>query len=160
MVIPADDARASDYSAWNFGRVMLVPDLDDWLRRPVTKVISVAPPPLAEVALPATRAAFAGRAEATVSHPMFLEIVAPGVNKGRAVRYLARRLGVSLHEVMAIGDQRNDIEMIGEAGTGVAMAGAPPEVRAVARITAPPLADEGAAQVLEELVLGRGRGAA
>jgi 3-deoxy-D-manno-octulosonate 8-phosphate phosphatase KdsC-like HAD superfamily phosphatase len=90
---------------------------------------------------------------------MFLEFLAPGVNKGRAVRYLARRLGVDLRDVLAIGDQRNDIEMLLEAGTGVAMADAPEAVRAVARIVAPPLADEGAAQVLEELLLGGRRSA-
>jgi len=39
-------------------------------------------------------------------------------------------------------------------GMGVAMAGAPDAVLAVARLVAPPLSEEGAAQVIEELVLG------
>lgn len=154
MVIPAADHRAADYSGWNFGRVVLVPDLDEWIRGPVTKVIAVAPPPIPDRALERARADFAGRADPTVSHPMFLEFLAPGVNKGRAVRYLARRLGVDLRDALAIGDQRNDTEMIAEVGMGVAMAGAPDAVRAVARLIAPPLAEEGAAQVIEELVLG------
>ncbi len=154
MVIPAGTDDAEDYSRWNFGRVVEVPDLDAWLRHPVTKVISVAPPPRAADALPGAREAFAGRADATVSHPMFLEFLAPGVNKGRAVRFLARRLGVDLRDALAIGDQLNDLEMIEEVGTGVAMADSPEAVREVARLVAPPLAEEGAAQVLEELVLG------
>ncbi len=154
MVLPIGTDDAEDYSRWNFGRVVRVPDLDAWLRHPVTKVISVAPPPRAEETLPAARVAFAGRADATVSHPMFLEFLAPGVNKGRAVRFLARRLGVDLRDVLAIGDQLNDREMIEEVGTGVAMAGSPEAVRSAARIVAPPLEEEGAAQVLEELVLG------
>jgi Cof subfamily protein (haloacid dehalogenase superfamily) len=156
MVLPASDDRADDYSRWAFGPVLLVPDVDAWVRGPVTKVISVGAPPLPERLLDRARADFAGRADPTVSHPMFLEFLAPGVNKGRAVRYLARRLGVDLRDVLAIGDQRNDIEMLLEVGTGVAMADAPEAVRAVARLVAPPLADEGAAQVLEELVLGVG----
>jgi Cof subfamily protein (haloacid dehalogenase superfamily) len=154
MVIRAGDERADDYSSWNFGRILLVPDLAAWIRAPVTKVISVGPPPLADRALDRARADFAGRADPTVSHPMFLEFLAPGVNKGRAVRFLARRLGVDLRDTLAIGDQRNDVEMIAEAGIGVAMGGAPEAVRAVARRVAPPLVEEGAAQVLEELVLG------
>jgi hypothetical protein len=154
MVVPADDPRADDYSRWSFGRVLLVPDLAAWIRHPVTKVISFSTPPLAMTSLPAARATFAGRAAATVSHPMFLEFLAPGVDKGRAVRFLARRLGVDLRDTLAIGDQLNDLEMIGEVGTGVAMAGSPDAVLAAARVVAPPLADEGAAQVLEELVLG------
>ncbi len=157
MVIPEDDESAEDYSRWSFGRVVVVPDLDAWVRRPVTKVISVAPPPRADAALSRARADFAGRADATVSHPMFLEFLAPGVNKGLAVRFLARRLGIDLRDTLAIGDQLNDREMIAEAGIGVAMSGSPEDVRAVARIIAPPLVDEGAAQVLEEHVLGRRR---
>ena len=154
MVIPAADESADDYSRWNFGRVVLVSDLDAWVRAPVTKVISVGTPPLPDESLERARAAFAGRADPTVSHPMFLEFLAPGVNKGLAVRFLARRLGVDLRDALAIGDQRNDAEMIAEVGMGVAMAGAPDAVRAVARLVAPPLAEEGAAQVIEELVLG------
>jgi Cof subfamily protein (haloacid dehalogenase superfamily) len=154
MVIPAGDERAEDYSRWNFGRVVLVPDLEAWIRGPVTKVIAVGPPPLADQSLERARADFAGRADATVSHPMFLEFLAPGVNKGRAVRFLARRLGVDLRDALAIGDQRNDVEMLAEVGMGVAMGGAPPAVCAVARLVAPSLAEEGAAQVLEDLVLG------
>ncbi|HYN48139.1 MAG TPA: Cof-type HAD-IIB family hydrolase [Candidatus Nanopelagicales bacterium] len=154
MVIPAGDERAEDYARWDFGRVVLVPDLESWIRGPVTKIVSVGPPPLADLALEHARADFAGRADPTVSHPMFLEFVAPGVNKGRAVRFLARRLGVDLRDALAIGDQGNDVEMIAEVGMGVAMGGAPAAVRAVARLVAPPLAEEGAAQVLEDLVLG------
>ena len=154
MVIPTGDERAEDYSRWNLGRVVLVPDLDGWVRAPVSKIIAVGPPPLAEEVLSRARADFAGRADVTVSHPMFLEFLAPGVNKGRAVRFLARRLGVDLRDALAIGDQRNDIEMLAEVGTGVAMAGAPDSVRAAARLVAPPLVEEGAAQVIEELVLG------
>ncbi len=155
MIIAAGDGNADDYSRWAFGPVHLVPDLPAWIRRPVTKVISVGLPPLPASVLPRARVAFAGLAEPTVSHPMFLEFVAPGVNKGRAVRFLARRLGVDLAATLAIGDQLNDIEMLAEVGTGVAMAGSPDAVRAVARHVAPPVTEEGAAQVLEELVLGR-----
>jgi len=154
MVIRAADERAEDYSSWNFGRVVLVPELETWLRAPVTKVISVGPPPLPDRALERARVDFAGRADPTVSHPMFLEFLAPGVNKGTALRFLARRLGVDLRDALAIGDQGNDIEMIAGVGMGVAMGGAPAAVRAVARLIAPPLAEEGAAQVIEDLVLG------
>jgi Cof subfamily protein (haloacid dehalogenase superfamily) len=159
MVISANDERVDDYSRWAFGRVAVVPDLEAWVRHPVTKVISVGPPPLPEVALARARTDFAGRAHATVSHPAFLEFLSPRVNKGRAVRYVARRLGVDLGATLAIGDQLNDIEMLSVAGTGVAMAGAPDPVRAVARLVAPPLAEEGAAQVLEEMILGGRPGA-
>ena len=91
----------------------------------------------------------------TVSHPHFLEFVAPGVSKGRAVRWLSRRLGVPLGAVLAVGDQWNDLEMLSEVGHGAAMPSAPAEVQAVARYVAQPLADEGVARLVESLVLAR-----
>jgi Cof subfamily protein (haloacid dehalogenase superfamily) len=157
LILPADDPRADDYSRFVGGRLTLVTGLDEWLagRAWVTKVIAVGHDPAPMEAFPAAREAFAGRAEVTISHPNFLEFVAPGVSKGEALVWLARRRGIPLAEVMAIGDQFNDIEMIALAGHGVAMADAPEEVRAAARHVAPSVREEGAATIIEELVLGR-----
>ena len=82
-------------------------------------------PPLPVEIAPTARDEFAGRADVTISHPQFLEFVAPGVSKGRAVRWLARRLGVPLGATLAIGDQWNDLEMLAEVGHGAAMPSAP-----------------------------------
>ena len=153
FILRADDPSADDYSAFMGARAELVPDLIDAIRHPVTKVLAVGEPPEPERVAPIARAAFAGRADVTISHPRFLEFVAPGVSKGRAVRWLARRLRIPLAATLAIGDQWNDVEMLGEVGHGTAMPSAPAEVRAVARYIAPPLADEGAAAVIEQLVL-------
>jgi hydroxymethylpyrimidine pyrophosphatase-like HAD family hydrolase len=131
----------------------LVPNLIDAVQHPVTKVLAVGEPPLPTEIAPLAAAAFAGRADVTISHPRFLEFVAPGVSKGRAVRWLARRLRVPLGATLAVGDQWNDLEMIAEVGHGAAMPSAPAPVRAVARYVAPPLADEGVAQLIEGLVL-------
>jgi hypothetical protein len=89
----------------------------------------------------------------TVSHPHFVEFVAPGVSKGRAIRWLARRMRIPLGAVLAIGDQWNDIEMLAEVGHGTAMPTAPVEVLAAARYVAPPLVEEGVARMIEALVL-------
>jgi Cof subfamily protein (haloacid dehalogenase superfamily) len=159
MVIPASDSRAAEYVRFNFGRVVVVPDLDAWVRHPVTKVISVGDAPTPTRLLPAARADFDGRAVVTVSHPMFLEFVAPGVSKGAAVRWLARRLGVDLRDTLAIGDQLNDLEMIAEVGFGVAMPHGPAELQAAASLVARPFDEDGAAQVLETYVLGSRPGA-
>jgi hypothetical protein len=159
MVILAGDSRAAEYVRFNSGRVVMVPDLDAWVRHPVTKVISVGDAPLPTRLLPGARADFAGRADVTVSHPKFLEFVAPGVSKGAAVRWLARRLGIDLRDALAIGDQLNDLEMIEEAGLGVAMPHGPAELLEAAALVAPPFEEDGAAQVLEAYVIG-GRPAA
>ena len=153
FILRADDPRADDYSAFMGARAELVPDIVEATTHPVTKVLAVGEPPLPlELARPA-RERFAGRADVTISHPRFLEFVAPGVSKGRAIRYLSRRLGVPLGATMAIGDQWNDLEMLAEVGHGAAMPTAPLAVRSVARYVAPPVTDEGVAAMIEALVL-------
>jgi Cof subfamily protein (haloacid dehalogenase superfamily) len=153
FVIRADDPRAEDYSAFLGGRAVIVDDLIAWVRRPVSKVIAVAEQPIDHAVLEVARTRFEGRAAVTISHPRFLEFLRPGVSKGAAVGWLARRAGVPLANVLAIGDQFNDLEMIAAVGHGAAMPHAPRPVRAVARYVAAPLADEGVAQLIEQLVL-------
>ena len=155
FILRADDPNADDYSAFMGARAELVPDLAGSIQHPVTKVLAVGVPPRPTDLAPLARERFAGVADVTISHPKFLEFVAPGVSKGRAVRYLARRLRVRLGATLAIGDQWNDFEMLAEVGHGAAMPSAPAEVQAVARYIAPPLADEGVARMIEALVLAR-----
>lgn len=154
FIIAAGDPNAEDYSAFLGARAELVPDLVESIDHPVSKVLAVGGEAAVLAAYDEGRSLFAGRADLTISHPRFLELLAPGVSKARAVRWLARRAGVPMEQTMAIGDQRNDMEMIAAVGHGVAMPSAPAEVRAVARHVAPPLEDEGAAIMIERLVLG------
>jgi hypothetical protein len=153
FILRADDPRADDYSAFMGAHAELVVDLAGSIRHPITKVLAVGEPPLPTELAPLARAHFAGNADVTISHPKFLEFVAPGVSKGRAVRWLARRLGVALGATLAIGDQWNDLEMLLEVGHGVAMPTAPEGVQSAARYIAPALADEGVARMIELLVL-------
>jgi Cof subfamily protein (haloacid dehalogenase superfamily) len=153
FVIRSDDPRAEDYSSFLGGRAILTDDLLAWVKRPVSKIIAVAAQPMDHAILDVARRRFEGRAAVTISHPRFLEFLQPGVSKGAAVRWLARRAGVPLANVLAVGDQFNDLEMLAVAGHGAAMPHAPQPVRAVARYVAPPLADEGVADLIERLVL-------
>jgi len=155
FILRSDDPNADDYSAFMGARAEFVLDLPASIRHPVTKVLAAGAPPLPEQLAPLARARFEGVADVTISHPKFLEFVAPGVSKGHAVRWLARRLGVQLGATLAIGDQWNDFEMLAEAGHGTAMPSAPAAVKAVARYIAPPLAEEGVARMIEALVLAR-----
>jgi Cof subfamily protein (haloacid dehalogenase superfamily) len=153
FILRADDPKADDYSAFMGAQAELVPDLLEAIDHPVTKILAVGEPPIPTEVAPLARAEFAGRADVTISHPRFLEFVAPGVSKGRAIRWLARRLRIPLGATLAIGDQWNDLEMLAEVGHGTAMPSAPAEVRAVARYVAHPLEEDGAARMIEDLVL-------
>lgn len=90
----------------------------------------------------------------TKSVATFFEATNPVVNKGTAVRYLAQEmLGLEPHNVMAIGDNFNDLEMLDYAGLGIAMGNAPAEVQAIAQWVAPDVEEDGAAVAIETLVL-------
>ena len=155
FIVRTDDPRADDYSAFMGWDADVADDLLSTIRHGVSKVMAAGEPPLPTEVLAAARERFAGRADVTVSHPRFLEFLAPGVSKGRAVRWLARRHRIPLGAVLSVGDQWNDFEMLVEAGHGAAMPTAPAEVRAAARYVAPPLEEEGVAQLIEDLVLAR-----
>ncbi|MEA2631840.1 MAG: hypothetical protein QOE66_2059 [Chloroflexota bacterium] len=153
FIVRADDPRADDYSLFMGSDPELADDLVRSIDHPITKILAAGEPPLPTELAPLARERFAGSAAVTISHPRFLEFTAPGVSKGRAIRWLARRLRIPLGAVLAMGDQWNDIEMLAEVGHGTAMPTAPAEVLAVARYVAPPVGDEGVARMIEALIL-------
>jgi Cof subfamily protein (haloacid dehalogenase superfamily) len=80
------------------------------------------------------------------------QIMPVATSKERALRHLMAHWDLSMENVVAFGDDTNDVEMVAEAGIGVAMDNAVPEVKAVAdRITASN-DEDGVALVLEELL--------
>lgn len=85
------------------------------------------------------------------SRPNHLELLPAGASKGAALRVVAGHLGVSLSRVIAVGDEENDLEMLREAGLGIAMAHAPEAVRAAANRVAPPGDFGGLLAVLTEI---------
>lgn len=153
FVIRADDPRVDDYSAFLGAPAQRVVDIRQAVTRPVSKVLAVADPPRAVDSLQAARAAFAGQADVTVSHPHFLEFVAQGVSKGRAIRWLALRHGIPLGQALAIGDHLNDLEMIAAVGHGAAMPSAPATVLDAARYLPGPVEADGVAELIEAIVL-------
>ena len=92
----------------------------------------------------------------TTSVPIFLETTNPAVNKGTAIDYLAKNLlNITADEVMAIGDNYNDVEMLAYAGWGVAMGNAPAAVKAQANWVAPPVDQDGVAAAIDRFVLSQ-----
>ncbi|MEP0915220.1 Cof-type HAD-IIB family hydrolase [Leptolyngbya sp. DQ-M1] len=90
----------------------------------------------------------------TKSVATFFEATNPAANKGAAVKYLAEELlNLKPENVMAIGDNFNDLEMIQYAGIGIAMGNAPEAVQQIAQWVAPPVEVDGAAIALEKFLL-------
>ena len=85
-----------------------------------------------------------------------LEILAAGAGKGRALQWYAERMNIARDEIMAFGDQTNDLSLLEEAGWPVAMDNAVDAVKARARLIAPHHDRSGVAAIVEKYVLEGG----
>lgn len=88
----------------------------------------------------------------TTSGITFIEITPIGADKGSALARLCKRLDIVAEEVVAFGDNMNDLTMLEWAGRGIAMGNALDPVKEVADEVTSTNIEFGVARVLEELV--------
>jgi len=129
---------------------MILTDVEDLVSGPVSRVIIRDPEATADDFLTLAGELGLHGTDYVVGWTAWLDLAPMGVSKASGVAYVAERLGVDQADVLAIGDGRNDIELLQWAGRGVAMGQAvQPVIDAADDVTAP-VADDGAA-----LELGR-----
>ena len=80
------------------------------------------------------------------------EVLAEGVDKGRALRLLGEEWGISPEETAAIGDSDNDLAMLRAVGCPVAMGNASDGVKAVCALVTESNDEDGAAKAIDRLV--------
>lgn len=85
--------------------------------------------------------------------PKVLEVMNKECNKGYGVKKLADYLGINRDEIICIGDEANDVEMIEYAGLGVAMGNAIDEVKSLANYVTDSNDNNGVAKVIEKFIL-------
>jgi Cof subfamily protein (haloacid dehalogenase superfamily) len=124
---------------------MTITEVDDIVAGPVSRVIIRDPDATAEdfVAL-GERLGLHGT-NYVVGWTAWLDLAPVGVDKASGLQHVADKLGVAADEVLAIGDGRNDIEMLQWAGRGVAMGQAIEEVIAAADAVTSSVFEDGAA---------------
>ena len=83
----------------------------------------------------------------------YAEILPKETNKWVAIKELISKVGIDEKDVMAIGDNFNDIAMIQNAGLGIAMNNGATVAKEVARVIAPSNDEDGVAHVLERYIL-------
>lgn len=83
----------------------------------------------------------------------YTEITNENVNKWSAIEFLIKKLGIEPTEVIAIGDNINDIEMIKNAGLGIAMGNSCPEVKQIADLVTLDNNSSGVSNALEKNIL-------
>ncbi len=127
--------------------------LEAFLHVPITKLMLLGKPEWIEHLEKLLPGRFGNQMAHARSDPHLLQIMAPGTNKGLALAQVAAAMGIAAHQVMAIGDAPNDLEMLRWAGLPIAMDNAWPEVKAVVRHITPTNNKDGVAVAIEKFVL-------
>ena len=123
------------------------------LTLPCVKVVGIGPESLIRARRDEFERMYAGKLYVTQSSFDLIEFLHPDVSKGNALVNIAADLGIAAEEVVAFGDNHNDIGMLRFAGLGVAMGNAHDEVKAEADYVTDSNAEDGVAAAIEKLVL-------
>lgn len=97
-------------------------------------------------------AKYGDRLKITISGDMWMDAMAPGINKGAAIKLIQESLNIKPEETMVFGDQMNDIEMMRQAYYSFAIGNARDEVKKVARFQADTNIRDGVLKVLKCLL--------
>jgi len=128
-----------------------VEEMDVAIRFP--KVMMIDEPELLDAAIARLPADIHQHYNIMKSAPFYLEILHKQADKGAGLKKLADKLGIKAENVMAIGDQGNDMAMVAYAGVGVAMGNAIPELKAIAQYVTSTNEEDGVAQAIEKFAL-------
>jgi 5-amino-6-(5-phospho-D-ribitylamino)uracil phosphatase len=127
---------------------------EELLSRPATRVVVISPEHAIEEFLSVVEHMGLHKVSYNIGWTAWLDIAPDGVNKSTALERVRNLLDIPRSRVVAVGDGRNDIDMLAWAadeGHGVAMGQAPPEVIAAANKTTASDFDDGVAAFLATL---------
>jgi len=128
---------------------MVVTPIEELVAQPVSRVIIRDPEATAEEFVELGRSLGLHGISYVVGWTAWLDLTPVGVSKASGLSYVCDQLGVEPADVLAIGDGRNDMEMLEWAGRGVAMGQAVPEVQEIADDVTDPVDADGAATELD-----------
>lgn len=142
---------ASAYGERTGVRVRVV-DADGFASNPMSRIVAHGQDDVIERLESSLKDRFDGEMYVTRSLPYFCEILHPRGGKDKALDWLCRHLGVSRDETIAFGNGYNDVQMLEWARMSVAVGDAVDEILEVADVVAPPMEEDGVAQVLDEML--------
>ena len=119
---------------------------------PVDKLLTAGNPDYMQAHFEEMYAPFKETLAGMFTADWYFEYTAPGIDKAHALEGALPKLGIDASEVAAFGDGQNDKSMLAWAGTGVAMANAVDETKAVAQMVTASNNEDGIAVALEKLL--------
>jgi hydroxymethylpyrimidine pyrophosphatase-like HAD family hydrolase len=136
------------------GTETVVDDVEDLVAHPVSRVI--VRDPAAEVGdfIRLVEKLGLQGTDYAIGWTAWLDLAPVGVSKASGLQYVAEQLGIQAADVLAVGDGRNDLEMLTWSGRGVAMGQAVDEVKQAADAVTASVDDDGAALELDRWFAG------
>ncbi|HXH34366.1 MAG TPA: HAD family hydrolase [Plantibacter sp.] len=138
---------------WNLENAVEVP-FEELVTSPVTRVVVVSPSHDEEEFLRIVDRIGLNQVSYAIGWTAWLDIAPKGVNKATALERVRDWLGLERSQMIAVGDGRNDVDMLGWAaveGRGVAMGQAPEELLAVASEVTGTVTEDGLSQLLRSI---------
>jgi Cof subfamily protein (haloacid dehalogenase superfamily) len=120
-----------------------VAPLDEFCNQPITKLLLLGEPMMLSKLEPILMDGFGADVSIGRSDAELIQIMDRRASKGNALKLVADYYGVPMSDVMAIGDELNDVSMLKLVGAAVAMDNAHPSVKSIAHWVAPSNNDHG-----------------
>lgn len=130
-------------------------EAEDFVRTvdfPVNKFLLAGEPEVMKEIEREMQKKFGGQLNVFRSDPYYVELLPKFVDKGVAVDKLMRHLDIKKDKVICIGDSYNDLPMLRQAGLGVAMGNAQPEVREAADFITDSNDEDGVAKIVQKFM--------
>ncbi len=127
--------------------------METFLHVPVTRVMFHAKPSVIDELYVLLPRRFERRIGLFRSDSRLLQIVAPDTNKALALDFVCKSYGISRANVLAVGDNANDLPMLQWAGISAAMANGPEHIRKAAAHVVPSNREDGVAVAIERFAL-------
>lgn len=154
--LPSQDGRKSQYHLANPLLEFVELDSLEALPRDIifNKIVTVTDADFLDAQLNRVKEETFANFESFKSRDIIFEVMPKGVHKAFGLQLLCQHLGIAAKEVMAVGDEANDLTMLEWAGLGVAMANGTSDVKQVANVVTSLTNDQsGVAEAVQKYIL-------
>ena len=135
-----------------FSKITICDQNDTIFQSIIKKVKEISDVKVLDIAHMSRKVIVQGTEEIPIEY-FYTEISAKNVDKWTAIEFLIEKLGLKKEDIMAIGDNMNDKEMIENAGLGIAMKDSTPEIVKIAKEITDANDNDGVAKILEKYFL-------
>ena len=153
LYVTSDNDKIQAYAREADVSYTIVPNLSDLAKKGFTKILFIEEPNVLDTLQVELRALFGTEAHIVKSKTTYLEVTHPEANKGSALLHLANELGIHRSEIIGLGDNHNDLDLIATAGLGIAMGNAVKELKDIADYVTLTNNEEGVLHAIEKFVL-------